>query len=100
MTITQIKAALGISTLMMIRQKDQESGAVTPWISHWDNDLRIRVTMHEDVFNEIKKSPEKADLAFKKQLVAPKLAADGKTIDREGYLRIVVIIPANVEATF
>lgn len=101
MTIQQIKDAIGIATLMLVRQLEPipEGAPIdfkpvpTQWVSHWDNEKRIRVTMHEDVLKVLKANPSKNDLAIKKQEV---LASD----TREAYTRYVVIVPANVEATF
>lgn len=101
MTIDQIKATVGIATLMLVRQLEQiPEGApadykpvATQWVSHWDNDKRIRVTMHEDILVALKADPRKADLAIKKQEVLA-------TAEREAYTRYVVIVPQNVEAVF
>lgn len=98
MNIEQVKAAIAASTgkplptLLMVRQTT-EDGASTPWVSHWDNENRIRVTMHEDVLKKIKADPAKVGYAFKRQDVP---AND----ERAGYTRFVVIEPTNVEATF
>jgi hypothetical protein len=92
MNIQAIKSALGLSALMLVRQINAETAEPTPWVSHWDNDRRVRVTMHEDVLNQIKQNPDRLDLAYKTQPVT----SEGK----QPYTRYVVIIPANVEATF
>lgn len=98
MNIQQIKAAINskhnsnITTLMMVQQKDQ-AGVLQPWVSYWDNDSRIRVTIHLDTFNDLKANPTQDGLAFKEQLVPAK-------DDRAAYTRYVVIKPANVLATF
>lgn len=98
MNIEQIKSAIaanmGVSlpNLIMVRQFNEDK-VPQPWLSHWDNDHRIRVTMHEDVFNQIKADTSKAGLAFKKEVVEA-------TSERAAYTRFVVITPANIEATF
>lgn len=53
MTIDEIKKQLGLVVLNMVRQFD-EQGNKTVWVSHWDNDRRIGVTMHESVMGVIK----------------------------------------------
>lgn len=98
MNIQQIKQDLTAKTgvnfphLSMVRQLDETTKEKQPWLSHWDNDNRIRVTMHEKIFDEIKANPSKSDLALKKEVVQP----EGK----EPYTRFVVITPTNIEATF
>lgn len=97
MNIQQVKEGIalnmGISlpNLVMVRQFN-ESKEPQPWLSHWDNDHRVRVTMHEDVFNQIKADTSKA-VAFKKEVVPA-------TLERAEYTRFVVITPLNIEATF
>lgn len=94
MTINEIKIKTGQTTLMLVRQMEQEHPEVpTVWLSHWDNDNRIRVTMHDDVLKTIKANPERADLALKSEIVPA-------TAERKEYKRFVVITPLNVEATF
>jgi hypothetical protein len=91
----QIAAKTGASlpTLLMSQQVDKESGELQPWATHWDNDQRVRVTMHIDLFNDLKKDPTQEGLAFKEQ----KIEAKG---DRAAYTRFVVIKPTNVLGTF
>jgi hypothetical protein len=70
----------------------------TPWVSHWDNDHRLRMTMHEDIMSAISASRDssgvftKSDLAFKYELVQPS--------DKAPYHRFVVITPRDIEANF
>lgn len=105
MTINEIKGAIStklsvtIGTLSMVRQFDETTnpdGTIvkTPseWVSHWDNDHRVRITMHEDIMNQLKANGAKSDLAFKYELVQP--------ADKAAYHRFVVITPRDVEATF
>ena len=77
---------------MMVQQKD-EQGTLQPWVSHWENDKRIRVTMHIDLFNKIAAEPAKVGYAYKKEVVPA-------TQERAEYTRFVVIEPANVLGTF
>lgn len=98
MNIQQIKEAIasnmGISlpNLVMVRQFNEQKEP-QPWLSHWEDDARVRVTMHEEVFNRIKEDPSKPGLAFKKEVVPA-------TQERAAYTRFVVITPLNIEATF
>jgi heme-degrading monooxygenase HmoA len=98
MNMTDIKTQLGIPTIMLVRQKEQDSDTPTQWLSHWENEKRIRVTVHEDVLAEIKKKADRNDLAIKRQVVGAKV--ENGVTTRESYVRYVVIIPTNVEATF
>ena len=90
----QIAAKTGASlpTLLMTQQKSQD-GTLQPWASYWDNDKRIRVTMHMETFASILAEPQQDGLAYKEQVVP----ASG---DRAAYTRFVVIKPANVLGTF
>lgn len=98
MTIAQIKAELSLKlkvsmvTLNMAQQLDEQDQP-TEWISHWDNDNRIRVTMHEEVFATIKGNKSYDQLAYKLTVVE-------KKEEREAYTRVVVITPRHLLATF
>ena len=91
MNISQIKSEIGIEVLNISRQKD-ESGVPQPWVSHWDNTRRIRVTMHDDVFALIMKDKSYDKLAIKTTLVPA-------TPERGEYTRYVVITPVDLLAT-
>ena len=52
MTIQDIKKEFGFTTLSMVRQFSKD-GVKQEWLSHWDNDRRIRVSMHQNVFEII-----------------------------------------------
>lgn len=100
MNIDQIKAELikktggNFGTLAMVRQFNQaDATKQEPWLSHWDNDTRVRLTMHEDVFNQLKTDKTRADLALKYEVVPANAT-------RAEYSRFVVIIPRNIEGTF
>lgn len=90
-----IATAQGINlpTLMLVRQKDQNTDQPTPWLSHWDNDKRVRITLHEDVAKKIQEEPAFNGLAYKTELVP-------ETPERKAYTRIVVINPTTVEMRF
>lgn len=97
MTITQIKqqisglAGFTIIALNMVRQYDEETGTIPQeWLSHWDNEHRVRVTMHQEVLETIKSNPLIDKLAVKHEVVEP----EGKA----PYRRFVVITPKNIEA--
>ncbi len=89
-----IAAATGISlpTLMLSRQIDLNN-VEQPWLSHWDNEKRVRITMHEDVANSIKANPTMETLAYKIEQVAEHEAV-------KPYTRVVVITPSSVIMTF
>jgi hypothetical protein len=99
MNITQFKSEIATKTgitlaaLNLARQLDEATKAPTPWLSHWDNDKRVRITFHEDVAKAIKDSPERTDLAYKLDTIPANQ-------EREGYIRIVAIIPQNIEFSF
>lgn len=92
MNIAQIKTQIGQPILNMARQLDEQE-VPQPWVSHWDNDNRVRVTMHDDVFNTILADKLFDKLAYKKEVVL----ANEK---RAEYTRYVVITPKQLLATF
>lgn len=92
------KAGIKLPTLMMVRQMElaadgTSSDTATPWLSHWENDSRVRISMHQDVMEKIKGNPQEAGLAFKYEEVPA-------TKERLAYRRFIVITPNHVEATF
>ena len=91
-TAIAAKAGISLPTLMLVRQVD-ENHVPQPWLSHWDNDSRVRITLHEDVAKAAATTPELDKLAFKYEEVP----AEG---ERAAYKRFVVIIPTTVEMTF
>lgn len=91
MNLTQIKTKIGQPVLTMVRQLDETTKEKTQWLSHWDNDNRVRVTMHEEVFNQILQDKDFGGLAFKTEIV--------KSEGKQPYTRYVVITPKNIEAT-
>lgn len=108
MTIQEIKAAISakegfpLGTLNMVRQFNTEPNPASPneptktpteFVSHWDNDHRVRITMHQDIMEQIKSNLAKADLAVKRT----EIPAEG---NRATYVRYVVITPRDVDATF
>lgn len=99
MNITNLKLAIAaangmtLPTLMLVRQKDQTSELPTPWLSHWDNDKRVRISLHEDVAKKIKETPDFDGLSFKTE----KVAEHGEVKE---YTRVIIINPTSVEMTF
>jgi len=104
MTIQQIKATVAkeqgieLNTLMIQQQTGvaDEAGnkPKEPWFYHWENKARIKVSMHEDVYNKIKEDKERNDLVLKDAVA---VAARGETA---AYIRYIVMIPDSVVATF
>lgn len=88
------KIGKSIPTLAMVRQLSQDEIPVpTEWLSHWDNDKRVRIAMHQDVFNILKVNQTLDTLAYKTSLKP-------KTDTAEAYTIFTVIIPAHIEGTF
>ena len=98
MNIQQIKEAIALNmgiklpNIILVRQYDEDKEP-QPWVSHWDNDNRVRITMHDEVYLRIKADVTKPGLAFKKQVLEA-------TSERAAYTRFVIITPANVVDTF
>ncbi len=81
-SINSIKKKLDIKILKMVRQFDF-NGTKTEWLSHWEQDRRIRVTMHETVMEKIKANLEINSLMLSKEIVA-------KNGEREQYIRYII----------
>jgi hypothetical protein len=124
MNIQEIKAAINaensinITSLDMVRQfKDilaiggelKEDGTTAqpgekikvkqPWLSHWDNANRIRITMHEEIFVKLMANKAMGGLAIKFEQIAAE-PAKGDQEARDAYKRYVVITPLHIEGTF
>lgn len=93
MNINEIKTQLGFQSLSLVRQFDANK-VEQPWVSHWDNDRRIRLAMHNEVLAKITADKSFAGLALKKEVVQPKDAT------KPTYTRYVVITPTNIVANF
>lgn len=87
------QAGINLPTLMLSQQVDTETGEKQPWLSHWDNDKRVRITFPEEVALKLKDNPDFDGLAFKCETVPA-------TQERAAYTRYVVIIPTSVVMTF
>lgn len=83
MTIQNIKDKFEFKFLSMVRQFSKD-GVKQEWLSHWDNERRIRVTMHQNIFEYIKSNPSVDDLDYKVQEVAV-------NHERKAYTRIVIV---------
>lgn len=81
LNIDGIKELLGIPVLNMIRQLKKD-GSKTPWVSHWEPEKRIRVTMHETVMKTIQ-SNKLTPLVYDKQEVP-------SATERDGYVRYIL----------
>jgi hypothetical protein len=100
MNITEIKADIAkhdniIIGSMPIQQQfeDVECTKPQPWFSYWNNDARLRVSMHQEVFEAIKADKSLNKLAYKREIVPAKA-------DRPSYVRYVLIIPRNIADVF
>lgn len=97
MTIEQLKQDISAKTgvqfpVLNLQQQSNEAGELQPWYSHWDNENRISITMHKEVFEKIMENKERNDLAAKRETVLA-------NSEREGFQRFVVIIPKNMIGT-
>jgi hypothetical protein len=98
MDIQEIKAKISaeqnfpLGTLNMVRQFNEQKEP-TKWVSHWDNDHRVRVSMHEEIMGQLRADPKKNDLGLKREIVAA-------TEERASYVRYIVITPKHIEAAF
>ena len=92
MNISQVKSAIGIPVLNISRQVDEQN-LPQPWVSHWDDTNRVRVTMHDDVYNIIVADKSFDKLAYKTSTVTPTDAS------KLPYTRIVIITPKELLGT-
>lgn len=91
MNIEVIKAKLGVTSLDISAQKDA-AGVVDPnWVSSWDNNKRVRVTLHKEVFDKIVANKAFDGLALKgPETVTPTDAT------KPPYTRYVIITPTSI----
>lgn len=83
MNITEIKAALGVSTLSLYPVKDAQ-GVATKFHANWDNTTRTRIIAHEDVLVAAQESS--TELVIKTSKKASKESG-------EEYTELFIIIP-------
>jgi hypothetical protein len=81
LNIDGVKKSMGIPMLNMIRQLDHH-GNKTCWLSHWEKEKRIRVTMHETVMKAIQ-ADRSTILTLERQQVP-------RTKERDEYTRYIV----------
>lgn len=85
--IIKIKDKLGLKVLNMQRQFEK-NGNVTPWVSHWDKEKRVRVTMHEIVMKKIAENKNIGNLTLTKHIIL-------KNKQVGEYIRYFVSIKSN-----
>ena len=56
MNLAEVKKKVNVETLPLQRVVDTKTGEVTPWLSYWDNDKRVRVSIHDDVYGVVRES--------------------------------------------
>lgn len=99
MNIQDIKVAIAANAGITITKLDlstqlDEQKQPTEWVAYWDNDKRVRITMHQEVMEQIKADPKMEGLAFKKEVMVP---ADA---NKASYIQYVVITPKSIVASF
>lgn len=113
MNLASIKADINritgasILSLDMVRQYSERTNPTTnvverikePWLSHWDNVNRVRVTMPEEIFSMLKQNAAIEGLAYKYEQIASK-PATATTAATAAYHRFVIITPKDIEGTF
>ena len=108
MNIEQIKVAIGaklgisLPCLDLAGQLDETTNLVdTTWLSHWVEDGRVRITMHEEVYSKIKADKTFSGLAIKPMEVIPERIADPATevTYRAAYRKFMVITPKSIVDT-
>lgn len=80
LTIYDTKELIGVPKLAMVRQLTK-AGDETELFYHWDKEKRIRVTMHETIFEKIKKNSNIDTLILAKEVI-PK---NGETENYDQY---------------
>ena len=103
MNIQQIKLQIGsqsntqIGSLDMVRDtvidpKDATKTVPTDWYYYWDNQARVRVVMHKDIFTALKANRELDGLAVKPPVT--------RTPAGKLPYKMFVIITPKIEASF
>lgn len=94
-TLVEVKNETGdvVNASYDPKDPDKVYDVKTEWVSHWNNDYRVRISMPLSIMEAIKSDLNKADLATKKEIMPGK---DGKA----SYTRYVVITPKNILANF
>jgi len=54
MTLSEIKTEIGIEQFNLNSAVNID-GEITNWLRHWDNSKRVAVSIHKELFNQLKK---------------------------------------------
>ncbi len=88
-------AGISITKLDLTRQfEDTAKTKPTEWLGYWDNDKRVRISVHQDVVATITKDRSFSGLSYKKE------AKVSKSEENLPYMQYVIITPLNIEASF
>ncbi len=89
MLLSEIKAKLGIAKFELNTALDAEQKP-TDWLRHWDNEARVAVSLHKDLFAELKADVNIGSLGLQHEI---REAAQGPY---DSY-RIIKYTPAEFE---
>lgn len=75
----------------VVAEDGTKSEVEEPWVSMWDNDSRLRITMHQDIMEILKKDRNFNGLAMKDmETVTP------TDTTKPTYRRFVIITPRDI----
>lgn len=94
MTLANAKKAMGLTQLNLSRQLAEDQQTPTEFLTHWDNEKRIRVIVHQNVVNTAKEQPNAAIFFLKKSDEASKSGQYAGVM----YTKYI-LCTANVEVT-
>jgi len=86
MLLSEIKTKLGVVKFELNIAKDL-AGAETEWLRHWDNERRISVSLHKDLFTELKADASIESLGLQHEV------RTGEQGDYDSY-RVIKYTPA------
>lgn len=89
MLLSEIKTKLGIAKFELNTALDAEQKP-TDWLRHWDNENRVAVSLHKDLFDELKADATIGSLGLQHEIRA------GEKGDYNSY-RIIKYTPAEFE---
>ena len=69
MTIQQIKEEFQLPTTFVVNHFINQQGNQSIWLTYWDKDQRIQVSMVQATIDSIKSNPQRDDLTYEKEIL-------------------------------
>lgn len=78
MNLAELKAKIGAKHttdkntvtigVLQLNTAQNEAGEKTEWLRHWDNENRIAISLHKDLFEELKKDQKAGPLGLQHEV--------------------------------